>query len=136
MPKFQMNLEISENDMNSNNKIYNLKMLLNCGTSASIIHHDVLNECYPIVKLRIYNDKDVWYHYNDKVKLRLIKLNHTLEITAICHKTNQLLYYRLGLVRDIPHCIGIIFYFVNKIIIGQEVSIQWNLQIAELKKSL
>ena len=58
-----------------------------------------------------------------EIILKLLKLNHCMEIYAKCHLTYKLLNYDSILGRDRLHELGIIFNFENKTITWQEVSI-------------
>ena len=61
--------------------------------------------------------------YATKLELKHPKLNHKAEIVAKYHSTNILLNFNLILGRDILHELLMIFYFENKTIPLQEVSI-------------
>jgi len=114
-------------DENKNSKVRTIKILLDSGASASIVRKDVLHVRHKILK----DKKNKWSTmagtFNTtsvtEIMLKLPELNHSAEIYAKCHLTDNLLNYDLILGRDILHELGIIFNFENKTITWQEVSI-------------
>ena len=101
-------------DKNKNSKARTIKMLLDSGASASIIHIER--------HLIMYDKKNKWStmvrNFNKtfvmKLKLKTPKLNYSAEINTKYHLTDTLLNYNLILGRDILHEVGKIFHFKNK----------------------
>ena len=105
-------------DENQNSKVCTIKILLDGGASASIVHKNVFYKHHRILK----DKKNKWSSmvgtFNTtfviEIMLKLPGLNHSAEIYAQCHLTEKLLNYDLILDSDILHELGIIFNFQNK----------------------
>ena len=67
--------------------------------------------------------RDLYYNLCNRDNIKLLKLNHSAEIYAKYYLINKLLNSNFILGRDMLHKVGIIFYFKNKTITWQEVSI-------------
>ena len=102
-------------DENQNSKVHTIKILIDSGTSALIIHKDVLYERHKILK----DKKNKWSTmagtfnttFVTKIILKLPELNHSAKIYAKYHLTDKLLNNDLILGRVILHELGIILNF-------------------------
>ena len=127
--KNSTNSQINPGTTNENNtsKPYTIKILSDSGASALIVREDVLYKRHRILKDKKNKWLTIAVYFNTtfgmESKLKLIELNHTVEIYAKCHLTVKLLNYDLILGRDILHEVGILFTFKNETIIWQEVSL-------------
>ena len=114
-------------DDNINSKVRSIKILLDSGASTLIVHDNILQKYYRILKDKKNKCSTMVGTFSTtfvtEIILKLPQLNHSTHIYAKCYLTNKLLNYNLILGRDILHELGIIFYVETKTITWQEVSI-------------
>ena len=114
-------------DENKIFKVRTIKILLDCGASASIVCKDVLHDHHQILKDKNNKWSTMAGTFNTtfviEIILKLPESNQSAEIYTKCHLTNKLFNYDLIIGRDILHELGIIINFQNKTITWQEVSI-------------
>ena len=90
-----------------NSKARTIKILLDCGASASIVRKEVLYERHKFVK----DKKNKWSTmaetfnttFGTEIILKLPELNHSAEIYVKCQLMDKLLNYNSILGRDILH---------------------------------
>ena len=78
---------------NKNSKVHTVKILLDSGTSTSIVRKDVLHERHKIHK----DERNIWSNmartfntnFVAEIILKLSELNHSTEIYAKCHLTDK-----------------------------------------------
>ena len=91
-------------DENQNSKVFTIKILLDSGVCALIIHEDVLYERHTILKDKKKICSTMAGTFNTTfvidIILKLPESNHSAEIYAKCHLTNKLLNYDLILGRE------------------------------------
>ena len=102
-----MNSQISPgtSDKNRNAKVRTIKILLDTGASALIVHKDVLYKFYKIFKDKKNNWSTMAGTFNTsfvtEIILKLPEFNRSVQIYAKYHLTYKLINYDLILGRDI-----------------------------------
>ena len=105
-------------DDSQNSKVCTINILLDSGTSESIVHKDVLHKGNQTLKDKKNKRLTMAGIFNTyllvELKLKLPESNHSAKIYAKCNLTDDELNYNLILGSDILHELAMIFFQLRK----------------------